>query len=89
MSTSTEASDKTALELANSIISTLPTNPLVADVLQKVKEQRRLGLSEKQVKNNVTKIFKVTGSGYTPREYEDREIVVTNIPEKYNRLTWE
>lgn len=89
MSTSTDEASTTELELSKDILSALSNNPLLADVLQKVKEQRKLGLSDTQIKKNVKQIFKITGSGYTPKEFEDREIFVKNLPEKYNRLHWQ
>lgn len=89
MSTSTEASDESTIDLAKDIISSLPNNPLLVDVLEKVKEQERLGFSDEQIKENVSKVFKIQQAGYTPKEYEDREIVVKNMPTKYNKLRWE
>lgn len=88
MATSEKTADLDDKELAREIISEMSHSPLLVDIINEVQKHRRFGLPNDKIQQVIINSFQITEAGYEPKSMEDVEIIVTNMPSKYNKLDW-
>lgn len=88
MATSENTDTLAAEDFARKILDEMSKNPLLIEIKNKIQKHRELGLSDEKIETIIINSFKVTNAGYKPPEMEKKEIIVSNMPDKYNKLDW-
>lgn len=89
MATSENSESLSDEELAKKIQNKLSNSPLIIDIVNEVKTHRQLGIPDEKIETILEQAFDVTSDeDYTSSRDEDKEIVVNNLPNEYNKLDW-